>query len=263
MEFKLFGKELFSISRDNGGPTLFNAELALKKAEYLPDFYTNSSNSQSFGDIISLSDWTTTNTPTGIVGVQNPKQVVKKKVEKERVKVTPKKLFQLKALNTKGFELKADPAYLDEQIDTFKNKLALYKDKSSDYRGSNEIQSILIRLENRKKYAKNRKFYEDFAYTTTERVDRLVKQHSHLRLGEVSQFLADMPKEAIDVMKKYTDETKRLCEKKPIFYIIANKKDFEKTEKRRDPILLVQSPFAHVWQILGAWDEEMILVNEL
>ena len=239
---------------------LFDAEMALKKAEYLPDFYTNSNNSSGFNDFTVLTDWSGSVTAVTSNGT-SPKP--KPKPEKERVKVTPKKLFQLKALNTSGFELKTDPTYVDEQIETFKNKLALYKDKNSDYRGSNEIQSILIRLENRKKYPKHRKFYEDFAYTTTERVDRLVKQHSHLRMGEVSQFLADMPKEAIDVMKKYTDETKKLVEKKPIFYIIANKKDFEKTEKRRDPILLVQSPFAHVWQILGAWDEEMILVNEL
>lgn len=237
---------------------IISAESQLKKAEYLPDFFTNSNQSQQFGDAIQLADWTTT-AVTNIAGSPAPKA----KPKPEKVGVTPKRLFQLKALNDNGFELKTDPAYVDEQIGTFKDKLAMYKNKDYDYRGSNEISSILIRLENRKKYAKYKKFYDEFPYTTTEKVNRLVKQHGHLRLGEVSQFLADMPKEAVDVMKDYTAQTKELSEKKPIFYIIANKKDFEKTEKRRDPILLAQSPFAHVWQILGAWDEEMLLIEEL
>ncbi len=44
---------------------------------------------------------------------------------------------------------------------------------------------------------------------------------------------------------------------------IADKKDFEKKDKRRDPILLAQSPFGHFWQILGAWDKEMLFLEEL
>lgn len=263
MELKLFGKSLFSLSKDNGGPRLLSIEEMLKNAEYLPDFFTNSSHSQSFNDVVDISSWTLTNvTSNGSSGQVAEQKTIKKPV-KAKTQITPKKLFQLKALNDSGFELKTDPAYVDGQIEDFKTKLALYKDKNSDYRGANEISSILIRLENRKKYPKHAKFYEQFPHTITDRINRLVKQHDHLRVGEVSQFLADMPAEATKVMKEYTEETKKLCDKKPIFYIIANKKDFEKTQKRRDPILLVQSPFAHVWQILGAWDEEMLLIEEL
>lgn len=266
MEIKLFGKNLFSFSKDNGGMPLLVAEERLSKAEYLPDFHTNSSHSQSFGDVISIADWSVTNVTAGsaVVDTNTRNKTDKpapKKAEKSRP--TPKRLYQLKALNDNGFELKTDPIHVDEQIENFKTKLALYKDKSSDYRGANEISSILIRLENRKKYPKFNKFYEQFPYTTGDRVTRLLKQHDHLKLGEVSQFLADMPKEATQVMKEYTEQTKQLCDKKPIFYIIAKKADFERTQKRRDPILLVQSPFAHMWQILGAWDEEMLLIEEL
>lgn len=230
----------------------------IKKAEYLPDFYTNTGRSQNWGEVVQLVGWdSSTGTTTNQVGGK-PAKVEKK----EKPKITPKRLFELKALNN-SFALNTDPKHVDEQISTFKDKLSLYKDKDSDYRGVNEISSILCRLENRKKYPKSRKFYEEFPYTTTERIDRLVKQHDHLKLGEVSQFLADMPKEAVDVMKSYTKETQEVSGKKPIFYIIAPKADFEKTQKRRDPILLAQSPFAHVWQILGAWDKEMVLVEEL
>jgi len=64
-------------------------------------------------------------------------------------------------------------------------------------------------------------------------------------------------------MKNYNKATDKLCGKQAVFYIIANKKDFEKTDKRRDPILLAQSPFGHFWQILGAWDEECLIIEEL
>ena len=51
--------------------------------------------------------------------------------------------------------------------------------------------------------------------------------------------------------------------KKPVFYVIAEPDKFRKAYEKRDPILLVQSPFGFYWQILGAWDKEMILLSEL
>lgn len=262
MEVKLFGKSLFSIHKDGGGLHVLSAEEALKKSEYLPDFHTNTHNSIQFNDAILVDNWNGTVVASG--GTSVNAAVTKKEPPKTtKSPVTPKRLYQLKALNDDGFALKTDAKYVSEQVQSFKTKLSMYKNKETDYRGSNEIQSILIRLENRKKYPKFREFYEEFPYTTTERINSVIKKNSHLKMAGVSQFLADMPNEAVCVMKNYTDKTRELCDKKPVFYIIANKKDFEKTDKRRDPILLAQSPFAHVWQILGAWDEEMLLLEDL
>lgn len=263
MKVKLFGRELFSFSKDEGGLAYFTADNNLKKATHLPDFYTNSNHS-SLGETWSgTADLQIVSNITSGAMIATTSQKPASKPKPPKPEITPKKLYQLKALNDNGFELKTDPKYVDEQLVTFKEKVSLYKDKSSDYRGYNEISSILVRLENRKKYPKHRKFFEEFPYTTTEKIDRLVKGHNHLRFGSVDSFMADMPKEAVDVMKRYTDTTVALCDKKPIFYIVANKKDFEKRQGRRDPILVVQSPFAHVWQILGAWDEEMMLLDDL
>jgi hypothetical protein len=68
----------------------------------------------------------------------------------------------------------------------------------------------------------------------------VLKDNDHLQLGQVAQFIADMPKEAVEIMKAYEKETLALCEKKPVFYIIADKNDFKKSESRRDPILLAR-----------------------
>ena len=108
-----------------------------------------------------------------------------------------------------------------------------------------------------------RSTFEKFPYTTNARIESVVKKHDNLQLGQVDQFVADMPDEAIEAMKEYNKATDKVCGKKAVFYIIADKKDFQKTQSRRDPILLAQSPFGHMWQILGAWDKEMLFLDEL
>ncbi len=167
-------------------------------------------------------------------------------------------------LNDKEFKVKVDEKYVNGQIQDFKDKLKIIKSSESDWRnGVQEVASILARLESRLKYKNHIAFFDSYAYTTTTKINELIKAHSYLKIGEVEQFIADMPNEATVEMKKYTEETIKLCDKKPLFYIIANKKDFKNAETRRDPILLAQSPFGHFWQILGAWDEEMLFLEDL
>jgi len=170
----------------------------------------------------------------------------------------------MKFLNDDTYKLNTNAEYVDGQISDFKDKLALLKKEEYDMRnGVAEVSSILVRMENRKKYAEHKDFFEQYPYTTTAKIAELVKIHSHLKIGQIAQFVADLPKDAVEVMKEYNKTTQKLCEKDAVFYIIANKEDFKKSEKRRDPILLAQSPFSHTWQILGAWDEEMLLLEEL
>lgn len=260
MEIKLFGKSLFELKKD-GGILFSTGNSALKKSKFLPDFYAffNSSSVLS-GELYTVI----TDSNGNAVAVSDTARAAKKELPKEEIKITPKGVYQLKTLNVGDYHLKTDPKYVDEQLQSFKDKLALIKTAEYDMtRGVQEIASIISRLENRKKYQEFQKFYDEFPYTTTPKISEVTSKHSHLRLGLVDQFLADMPKEATDAMKEYTKQTEKLCALKPMFYIIANKKDFEKSQKRRDPILLAQSPFAHVWQILGAWDEEMLLLDEL
>ena len=274
MEIKLFGKKLFEMTSGNGGlPTAIRWNGAIDEinnSDYLPDFYkyqnqNSGSTSESYsGAWATLTD-ISTGTINGITKVGKLKEKFhQEKPEKPKAEISPKGVFEMKMLNDQTFKIKTDPKYLDEQIETFKEKLGMIKSTEWDMnRGTVEIASVLKRFENRKKYTDFKEFYEEFPYTTTARIADLTKEHIHLKIGQVEQFLADMPKEAVDVMKKYAEQTKKLCDKKPIFYIIANKKDFEKTQTRRDPILLAQSPFGHFWQILGAWDSEMLLIEEL
>lgn len=254
MMVKVFGKALFEVKKSGVDFLLTSSSDETKKSKFLPDFFKGFNDTNSgFTEFVTIG------------GDVFTKKGQKKKAPAVKVKeITPKDAYELKLLNDRSFSIKTDPAYVDKQLEMFKDKLALISSEEYDMRnGVKEIGSIVLRLENRKKYGEHAEFYEEFPYTTSSRIDGMIKAHPYLKIGQVAQFLADMPKEASDVMKAYNKETKALCDKQAVFYIIANKKDFEKTQKRRDPILLAQSPFGHFWQILGAWDEEMLLVEEL
>lgn len=258
MEIKMFGKSLFSFKSGKAEALWTLSTTANKGSKYLPDFFSIQRASFIDSAVVSRIDALT---------LVNPKSLDEKSLDKEVKKEeekTPKEIFKLKMLHDDGFILKTDPEYVDSQLADFKDKLALIKSEEYDMgNGVKEISSIIVRLENRKKYAEHKEVYEEFPYTTTARIQDLIKKHDYLKIGQVAQFLADMPKEATDAMKKYNKATMDLCGKQAVFYIIAKKKDFEKTQSRRDPILLAQSPFGHFWNLIGAWDEEMLLVEEL
>lgn len=147
---------------------------------------------------------------------------------------------------------------IDEKIQSLKDKTRF----TNQHYSRQELLSLIERLENRKKYAEHEEFYRQFPYTTDEKVDALVSKYK-LVVKSSDLFVPEFPKEAIDVMKQYTERTLQLCDKEPVFYVIAEAQDFEKKYERRDPILLAQSPFGFFYQILGAWDKEMILLSEL
>lgn len=255
MEIKLFGKNIFEFRNSKRDPLLDLVESSRKESKYLQDFFGNTRH--MFDDSMEISE-------IAIVADSEGKARDIPLGEEERIDITPKGVYELKLLNDEKFELKTDPEYVDQQLKDFKEKFGMIKTEENDWRnGVKEIESIVVRLENRKRYGEFKEFFEGYAYTKTSKIQELLKKHTNLQIGQIAQFIADMPNEATQVMKEYSATTEKLCEKKAVFYIIADKKDFKKTGTRRDQILLAQSPFGHFWQILGAWDSEMLFLEEL
>lgn len=267
---RLFGKSLFSFSR--GGALVESGRSVIKESKLIPDFFKDLSEGIIWTSIERIADNTLfTSSSGGAIAIPGDASLTTiaekdKKPEKkeEKPKHTPKGIFELGLLHEKTFKLNTDPKYVDDQLASFKDKLALINAAEHDMRrGVNEIASIVLRLENRKKYPEVKEVFEEFPYTTTTKINAVIKDNDYLKIDLVEQFIADMPKEAVDAMKRYSQACEKLCGKKAVFYIIADKKDFKKTDQRRDPILLAQSPFGHFWQILGAWDKEMMFLEEL
>ena len=147
---------------------------------------------------------------------------------------------------------------LDDKIEVLKYKADLI----TQHYSKREVQGLIERLENRKQWHKFKNFFQEFQNTTDEKIDILLEKYD-LVMKTSDLFIPEFPDDAIAVMKKYTDNMQKLCKKKPVFYVIAEPDKFKKAYEKRDPILLVQSPFGFYWQILGAWDKEMILLSEL
>jgi hypothetical protein len=159
---------------------------------------------------------------------------------------------------------------LDAKLKQYQNMIGLVRNDSN--RGTTaSLRDVIERLEARKHYRdkqKVRDFFNQFQNTSDDKInDLLDRPHlSHLKMGVADDFIPEMPADALDVMISYGKETIAITKKKPVFYLIAKNSDF-KTKKgertKRDPILLVQSPFGFYWQVLGAWNEEMLLLNDL
>ena len=148
---------------------------------------------------------------------------------------------------------------LDDKIKVLKMKKELIK---SNHYAQKEVLDMVERLENRRKYEQFKEYFEQFQNTTTDKVTELVFKYK-LVLKSSDLFIAKFPEEAINIMQSYVDHVKELCGKTPVFYVIAEEVNFKDVYKRNDPILLVQSPFGSYWQILGAWDKELILLSDL
>lgn len=199
----------------------------------------------------------------------------KAKKEAKRRANTPKNLFKMNALNDKEFGINTEPAYIEEQVATIKEKLAfmgkppktkknepVYEWGGVSY-GRLELQSVMERLQNRAKIADAQTMLDKYPHTTNALIEKVITDNDHLKCKDSKEFVPDFPKEAINAMKEYNQMCIEICNKTTNFYVIADEDDFKKKNKRRDPILLAQSPFGLFWQVLGAWDEEMVYLADL
>lgn len=125
-----------------------------------------------------------------------------------------------------------------------------------------ELKALMERLENRKKYFEHKEFFQRFDNTDENKIKTLCEKYN-LVMKESDIFIPEFPDEAVLVMKEYTDKVEEITGQKPVFYVIATKEDFKDADGKRDPILLAQSPFGFYYQILGAWDKEMLLLSQL
>lgn len=149
--------------------------------------------------------------------------------------------------------------HLDEKIEILNKKAELSINEIS----KNELKRMTLCLQNRKKWEEFKTYYTNFPLTNTENIEKLINKYAHLTVKESDIFIPEFPDDAIKVMEEYIKTTMDLCNLKPVFYVISKREDFGEKYKKRDPILIVQSPFGLFWNILGAWDEEMILLTEL
>lgn len=203
------------------------------------------------------------------------------KTAKKAVELTPKAIYELKTLNQPAFSINCAAGYISSEIKTLDAKLELFgpKPKSNKKRSANElfgtgeagavkygrqeVESMLERLKNRMFYEGKKAVFEKYPYTTNDAIRKVLAKHKNLEAVTADVHIPDLPGEAITAMQDYTEVTLGIANKAPVFYLIREKEEEKAVQRKRDPILLAQSPFGFFWQILGAWDKEVVLLEEL
>lgn len=273
----LFGKDLFKKATDKEQTTFYDfAQHGLLKG---------TSNHVDYGDYIQMVD----------IEPGKPDTNKKKQPTAEELKeLTPKEVYTLGTLTIPEMKIICEEDYLAEQIDVLKDKISLLlpnqpkrvktknnktfkrlgiqvadawqitsgAELSGVYKYAyQEMQSMVLRLDNRRQFANFD--FTNWPYTTNEAIAAVLNAHTHLTAENCATMIPDLPKEAIKQINAYNKLTEALCGKRTNFYLIKEKAKKTDVERRRDPILLAQSPFGFFWQILGAWDKEVVFLEEL
>jgi len=208
------------------------------------------------GQDVSEGSITTTSSNVAILGGGTPPPPVKKVI------VKPKDVLG---------ELGRRPTHFS--LEGLAEKIAIVEAKKDLIRqnvASKEMDWLLVCLQNRQKYdqkskaarATYREYFSHFDSTDQALIDDLLKKHS-LVMREADTFIPELPSDATRTLATFTAVCDELCGKKPRVFVIANVDQFRAAYAKRDPILLAQSPFGFYYYILGAWDEEMLLLSEL
>ena len=251
VEAKMMMEAMMEIQRKNSGTIAHNIskyEGDSQEEIYLYDFISEYQN----GVFISSSPIS-----GGVVSGVNDAVAISSTLETIPPKIILKPIDVFNELETIPSPISLEN--LEEKITVLKMKKGFIK---NNVYAKKEVIDMITRLENRRKYNEFKDFFEQFDNTTTEKINTLINKYE-LVLKTSDLFISKFPKEAMDIMVSYKNNVQKLCNKSPIFYVIAEQSMFKVEDKKNDPILLVQSPFGIYWQILGAWDKELILLEEL
>ncbi len=206
---------------------------------------------QAIAQINTLGD-NSTNSPTkGSVPNADERKVVNPKdVFEEIKKETPEISFE----------------NLDEKIKAVKERVDVLKEHLDEGHLGDELKTLFY-LENRKKYLEIReKNPLDWGLTTQEAIDDLCKTYK-LRIVPLKQYYTLVPMDGIQEMKRFTSAYKAITGDVPIIeLIIKDDRGEEKPTQRkkdRDPIMVANSPLGSHLFILGAWDDEVAIVDEI
>ena len=126
---------------------------------------------------------------------------------------------------------------LNSKIEDLQDKTKLLNQRFA----KQQIKGLTQRLENRKAYKENYKFFESFPNTTDAKIDALLQRYK-LVIEKSDLFVPTFPKEAISIMKQYNKEVEKFTDETPVYYVIAEEKDFKKKYEKLAPNICQKKP---------------------
>lgn len=162
----------------------------------------------------------------------------------EELKVPPVKIEQGK-IGLKIFEVKRIIASLKKK----KMDISIY-------------QETLKQLENRKRFTLEIEEHLNlYPITTREKIEELSTKYK-LVFRNLLGITRDIPLGAVKAIEEFCKplEKNKVSFDGNNFFLIASD---DWWQRKRDPILVVKSPFGNYYHILYAWDKEVNIVSEL
>jgi hypothetical protein len=193
--------------------------------------------------------WTNiSSTGSTITGLYGQKDVVQedKRIDKKPVEVVDLIIGEKPVIVTDQ---------LDKQIKIVKRRIGILKEQKCNVRDEEMALGFL------KARTKWKKLGEKFkwAITTNTLIEKLCKEYKVQKVSFVG-YSRNVPHEALDEIEQFMDLWNRCRDDEPVLNLIC---DQGGKETRKDPILLASSPFGNWWYILGAWDREVEIIDDL
>lgn len=176
----------------------------------------------------------------------------------ERIEKKPVEVFLELTAETPVLNM----ADLDGQIKMVQRRFDVLKDLSANTQDEEEALGF---LKARKASQKNKPNFV-WPVTTFPMVEALLKKY---KLGMVNfeSYSRNVPMEAIDELEHFIREYEKVTDEKPVLKLIIDEtpapKETVSRERKKDPILLASSPFGRYFYVLGAWDKEVQIVDDL
>lgn len=184
-----------------------------------------------------------------------------KKPEVKRINRKPVEIFK----EIISLEPKIDLTDLDFKIKTVERRRRLLKEELE--MNPQDEEEALIYLYARKKLLKIKHNFQ-WEMTNEKLITSLCQKYNVANVP-FSGYFKTIPMEAITELEKYLKEHKKFTDVKPILRLIIDdaptedSRDSRSGERKKDPILLASSPFGRWYFILGAWDKEVAIVDDL
>lgn len=145
---------------------------------------------------------------------------------------------------------------IDGQIKGIKRRIKLLKELE-DISGKEEEEALQYLIA-RKKFLKDRDSF-GWKVASYSKIDSLCKKYK-VRKVSFENYYKSVPTEALEELKKFICAFDKVTDTDARVELII---DDGGKETVKDPILLAHSPFGRWWYVLGAWDKEIEILDEL
>ena len=169
------------------------------------------------------------------------------RIEKKPIDVVNEILSEMPKINIT--DLKGQIKVVETRLKTLK------KLKANIYNEETALVYLRARL-------KLPKYINQFNWKTTNStlIQELCKKYKVQMVG-FGGYARNVPAEAIEEIEKYIKAWELVVKDyEPVFELII---DSGGKEQKKDPILLAKSPFGNWYYVLGAWDKEVEIIDDI